>query len=61
MLNIDGDVRSNSQNFFFLTSEISFRSENSLPRVVFGTMFREGGCLPWVLLRGTDKNKGGEI
>lgn len=35
---------------FFLTSELSFRSEKSLPRVVFGVMFREWGTLPWVLL-----------
>lgn len=45
----------------FLTSELSFRSEKSLPRVVFGAMFRERGSLPWVLLWRTDKNKGGEI
>lgn len=45
----------------FLTSELSFRSEKSLPRVVFGAMFRETGGLPWVLLWRTDKNKGGKI
>lgn len=45
----------------FLTSELSFRSERSLPRVVFGAMFRVLGSLPWVLLWRTDKDKGGEI
>lgn len=46
---------------FFLTPELNLRSEKSLPRVVFGDAVRMGTCLPWVLLRWTDKDEGGEI
>lgn len=48
-------------NVFFLTPELKLRSEKSLPRVVFGDAILMGTCLPWVLLRGTDKGEGGEI